>query len=128
MEEAVTALLLADAGLTALVGNRIHWMRLPQSVEGMPYVNLQTVSGIRDYHMGGPSGLTQHRLQVDAWGASYGSAKAAARAAAAVLSGHRGTTLRGGFIDSERDFADADSGDVNRLFRTSFDIMIWSAE
>jgi hypothetical protein len=128
MIEAVTAILLADAGVTALVGNRVHAMRLPQSVSVWPYINLQQISGVREYHQQGPSGLVEGRLQLDAWGERYLDAKNAAHAAARALSGYRDDTIRGGFIDNERDYADESAGGVTRLFRTQIDIMIWYKE
>lgn len=132
MEEAITFLLLGDAGVTALVGNRVHWLRLPQSVGEKPYINLQRVTGRRDYRMQGASGLVSSRLQIDAWGETYSSAKHSARAVIAALSGYRGivngTEIQGGFVDTERDLNDADAGDVNRLYRVSVDIEIWHSE
>lgn len=128
MEAALTSLLLADAGLTALVGDRVHWLRLPQDVDVKPYVNLQRVSGPRDYTMRGPSGYAVGRVQIDAWGLTYGSAKGAANAVITALSGYRSNSIQGVFVESERDDTGDDAGGVNRLFRTSVDVMIHYSE
>lgn len=127
MEEALRTLLLASAGLTALVGQRVHWVRSPQGTAS-PRVVLYVISGLRDMHMQGPSGLIASRVQIDCIGASYGSAKAVARAVEARLSGYSGSAsgvvFQGCFLIGERDdFEDADTPD--KLFRTSLDFNIW---
>jgi len=128
MEAALTSLLLADAGLTALVGDRVHWLRLPQEVDVKPYINLQRVSGARDYTMAGASGYAMGRVQADVWGLTYGSVKATAQALLAALSGYRGPTIQGVFVESERDDTGDDAGGVNRLYRTSVDVIIHYTE
>lgn len=127
MEEALRTFLLASAGLTALVGTRIHWVRSPQG-SASPRIVLYVISGLRDMRMDGPTGLIASRVQVDCIGASYGSAKAVARAVEARLSGYTGTAsgivFQGCFLIGERDdFEDADTPD--KLFRTSLDFNIW---
>lgn len=127
MEEALRTFLLASAGLTALVGTRIHFVRSPQG-SASPRIVLYVISGLRDMRMDGPTGLIASRVQVDCIGASYGSAKAVARAVEARLSGYTGTAsgivFQGCFLIGERDdFEDADTPD--KLFRTSLDFNIW---
>ena len=127
MEEALRTFLLASAGLTALVGQRVHWVRSPQG-SASPRVVLYGISGVRDMRMDGPTGLVASRVQVDCLGASYGSAKAVARAVEARLSGYSGTAsgivFQGCFLIGERDdFEDTETPD--KLFRTSLDFNIW---
>ena len=127
MEEALRALLLSGSDLTAQVGTRVHCVRSPQAA-ALPRVVLYRISGERDMHMQGPSGLVASRVQVDCIGASYGSAKAVARAVETVLSGYSGTFsgiwFQGVFLISERD--DYEDGDTpDKLFRTSLDFNIW---
>jgi len=86
------------------------------------------VSGTPDVHHAGASGLVVSRVQVDCWGASYGSAKAVARAVEAAITAQTFTQGATRFdvilIDSERD----DSTDeTTPLFRTSLDLMVHSA-
>lgn len=118
------ALLLNAAGVTALVSTRVYWGRAPQTVDGRPYVVLQRVDGIRDYHNQGASGYVASRVQADVYGETYTSTKKAARAVIAALSGHKGGIFQGIFIDSERDLPATDAGEVTNLFRTSVDVMI----
>jgi len=127
MEAALIAKLLATAGITALVSTRINWSRRPQGA-ALPAIVLQRISGTPDVHHAGASGLVVSRVQVDCWAASYGSAKAVARAVETAITAQTFTQGATRFdvilIDSERD----DSTDeTTPLFRTSLDLMVHSA-
>ncbi|CCE96154.1 hypothetical protein SFHH103_01657 [Sinorhizobium fredii HH103] len=128
METALTALLAGDARVKLLAGNKVHWVRAPQRT-ATPYAVLQVISSRDDYHMQGPSGLTDARVQIDAYAESYLAAKRLSDAILGVLSGYRGTVsgirLQGGFVENRRDFPASASGDVTPLFRRSADIIIW---
>lgn len=121
MEEALTTL------LASVAGGRRYWVRAPQGAT-LPYVVLNIVSGLRDYHTRGPSGYTQSRVQADCYGATYSAAKATARALRAAMSGVRGGDIQGVFIESERDLPAEDAGPVNHPFRTSIDLIIHHKE
>lgn len=129
MESALVAHLLGSAGLATLVGTRINWVRAPQGALS-PRIVLYRISGVRDMHMAGPSGLIASRVQVDCLGLTYDSAKSVARAVEARLSGFSGTRairFDGCFLVNERDdFSDTDTPD--KLFRTSLDFIIWHKE
>jgi hypothetical protein len=127
MEAALIAKLLATAGVTALVSTRINWSRRPQGA-ALPAIVLHRVSGTPDVHHAGASGLVVSRVQVDCWAASYGSAKAVARAVETAITAQTFTQGATRFdvilIDSERD----DSTDeTTPLFRTSLDLMVHHA-
>ena len=127
MEAALIAKLLATAGVTNLVSTRINWSRRPQGA-ALPAIVLQRVSGTPDVHHAGASGLVVSRIQVDCWAASYGSAKAVARAVETAVTAQTFTQGATRFdvilIDSERD----DSTDeTTPLFRTSLDLMVHHA-
>lgn len=132
MEGALTALLLGNAGVTALAGQRVYWRLVPQGVATGSWVVMHRVSGQRDYTTQAPSGLVSSRVQVDCVGASYGAAKVLARAVVAAAGGYRGTVggmaIQGIFIDAERDDDDSNTGDVATRFRTSLDLQIWHPE
>lgn len=131
MEEALVAFLLADAALAGLVATRITWQSRPQG-EALPAVTLQRVSGARDYHMQGPSGLVQSRVQVDCWGATYASALAVSRAVRSLLSGIRtetgGIELQGAFIDGERHDFEKDGNAAQAFHRVMIDFQVWHSE
>lgn len=121
MEEALTAL------LAGVASGRRHWGRAPQAVV-RPFVVLNRISGVRDYHMQGPSGFVSSRVQADIYADTYTAAKTTARALVAAVSGHRGSIIQGVFIDAERDLPAEDSGTVNTLFRVSIDLNISHSE
>jgi hypothetical protein len=131
MEEALIALLLAYAPLTALIGTspnaRLYWVRAAQGA-AKPYVTLQIISRIPDMTHAGANGLNTARLQVDCYGLTYLNAKSAARAVETRLSGYRGTSsgiiFDGIFKDSERDQYESDDS-TDKLFRVSMDFIIW---
>lgn len=130
MEQALVAHLLASTGLAVLVGTRIHWVRAPQGTAS-PRIVLYRVSGVRDMHMQGPSGLIASRVQIDCMGLTYSSAKSVARAVEERLSGFSGSRgsvrFDGCFLVNERDdYFDGDTTD--KLFRTSLDFIIWHKE
>lgn len=128
MEAALIAKLLASAGITALVGQRINWGRRNQA-EALPAIVLHRIDGAPDYHLTGASGIVESRVQVDCWGASYGSAKAVTRAVEAVVSAAHFTQGAVRFdailIVDERD----STFDENNtpLYRTSLDLTVFHA-
>lgn len=128
MEAALIAKLLATAGVTALVSTRINWLRRPQG-EALPAIVLHRIDGTPDVTHGGASGLVVSRVQVDCWGASFGSAKAIARAVQTAITAQTFTQGATRFdvilIADERD----STFDENNtpIFRTSLDLMIQSA-
>ena len=84
-------LLAADAGVSALVGDRIAWGVAGGQGLQNPCVVLYLIDDLPDYHMLGPSGLASARVQVDCRGTSWTQAKAVGRAVQALLSGFKGT-------------------------------------
>lgn len=129
MEEAITAILLADARVRYLAADRLHWGRLPQSASGTPYLILTLISGLPDYTNSGRSGLEQSRVQIDGYAATPLAARDLTDAAVRVLELYRGTVagiqLQGGFVAGKRDFQpDSPSGKAI-LYRRSTDFMLW---
>lgn len=134
MEEALTAVLLADEPLRDLVAGRIHWLARPQA-ESLPAITLQRIGGRRDYRTDGPSGLVESRVQLDAWGARFADAKGAARAAVRMLSGLSGRVadveFHGVFVDAESDQRDTTNSvgeHPSGVFRVRVDLMVWHTE
>ena len=121
MEAILTALLASVAG-----GKRYR-VRAPQTAT-RPFVVLTRVDGMSNYHMRGPSGYVESRVQIDVYGDTFTSTKAVADAVKATLSGYSGGPIQAIFLDSERDLPAEDAGEVTNLFRTSIDITIHHGE
>ncbi len=121
MEEELTAL------LASIAGGRRYWVRAPQTAQ-RPFVVLQRVSGLHDYHMEGPSGYVSSRVQVDVYADSFGEATTIGRAIVATLSGATTEKIQAIFIDGQRDLPAADAGEVTNLFRTSIDLIVHHGE
>jgi hypothetical protein len=121
MEALLTSLLAPVAG-----GER-YWLRAPQGTKA-PYVVMQRITGIRDYHMQGASGLVASRVQIDCYDNTYLGADGMAATIVAILSGYRGGVIQGAFVDGERDLPVSDAGEVKHLFRKSLDIIIHHKE
>lgn len=117
MEEVLTGL------LATVAGGRRYWVRAPATAT-RPFIVLNRVNGIRDYHMQGASGYIASRVQIDCYADTYSATKAIARSVISSLSGHSGGSIQAIFIESERDLPAADAGEVTNLFRNSIDITI----
>lgn len=126
MEADLIARLLADSGLSALVGNRITPIERPQD-EGLPAITLFRVSPGRSYTFGGASGSHGTLMQFDVWAASLMTAKQVMTALIAVLEQPAtvgGTVFEMSFLQSERDSSDDVPG-VGTITRKSVDFLIW---
>lgn len=127
MEEALSARLLADVAMAALVRTTVHWLERPAG-SALPGVTLQLLSAGRSYDHDGAAGLSGPRVRVDCWGASYGSAKLVARAVIAAIeppavSG--GIAFSNSFLIGERDLGPEDIPGGGKAFRVSMDFYVW---
>ncbi|MFE3839418.1 tail completion protein gp17 [Pseudogemmobacter sonorensis] len=124
MEIALRALLASSPAVSALAPqSRINWGVHPQGAP-LPALVLNVVSGIGSHHYRGPDGLIRYRVQIDAYGASYSSAKGLSEAVRQLLDGHKGGQILGVFLDTIRDHHEASAAD--RPFRVSQDFtIIW---
>ena len=130
MEEAIRAKLLATAALVTLVGSRVDWGLRPAGSE-LPGVAMFIVGGVPGMTTTGADGWTRYRVQIDAWGRTFKSA----RDVAATLGGSGGALVgfRGSvgtarlrtFILGDRSGNDADN--VGPLFKFSLDVLVWHA-
>jgi hypothetical protein len=128
MEEALLALLTAHEPLADLVGDRIAWDVKPQG-DADPSVTLHLISDPPDYHMQGPSGYVQSRVQIDVRAPHRTQAKAAADAIEALLSGYSGTVggvrFQGVFKDGSSRSSFGHTG-AEQVYLRSHDYMIHS--
>lgn len=134
MKTDLTAQLVADAPLAALVGERITW-RVRDQGAGLPAVVLTRVWSAPDYVYRGQDRLRQHRVQVDVYAASEAQAEAVTSALfndndTGVLDRLSGLFRGRGFvIDGPEDSHardDAPGGDGGQdIFRTRFDVRLF---
>lgn len=124
MESELRAILTGNAGVSALVGTRVHWIERAQG-GGLPSITLTGISRGENYSLHGRDGLATRRVQVDCWAETYASAKAVEAAVIAALSGYSGGIFQGIFLLSARDMREASgSDDFARIFRASLDFSI----
>lgn len=126
-EEALTAFLLADAGLAAVVAKRITWDERQQGAS-LPAIVLQVISGAPEASDEGRAGIESHRVQIDCWASTSLAAKTAARAVNAALEAVEmtsgDTVFEAVFLDAERDFSERGQGGRD-LYRRSLDYIFW---
>lgn len=131
IEQALMTFLLAQSGITALVGQRIHFAEVPQDAIG-PYLVANKISGPREHSHGGASGLAHPRFQFTAFAETYSAAKLVVAAVQAALQGYSGTMGGAGGVDVQAalydDETDLDPGDYTGLFGVAADYIIWHQE
>jgi hypothetical protein len=129
MRQALIDRLLADAGLAALVGSRVDWLKRPQA-GALPAITLQVTSSPYTYTMKGRTKLVDRQVQMDSWAADYPTVEAVRLALVAALDGPYEDPIRGLFIENERESFegrdDPDSSGSTDFFRVSLDIRVWS--
>lgn len=131
MQEDLIDLILANAGVSALIGARVWWVRRPQG-EAVPLAILSMVSSIPAVALAGQTNWTESRVQVDCYAKTYSVARAVARAMSAVLDGYSGTVggteVQGSFRISERDLFEGGDTEADRLFRVMIEYrVVWRA-
>jgi len=92
VEEALYALLSADATITGLVSTRIYPILAPQNA-ALPYVTYQVAASRHVHSLDGSSGLAFASVQINCNAASYSVAKAIAEAVRQELQGYAGTPV-----------------------------------
>ncbi|OYW87302.1 MAG: hypothetical protein B7Z20_05420 [Sphingobium sp. 32-64-5] len=126
MEADLIVRLLADSGLSALVGNRITLLERPQG-ESFPAVTLFRVSPGRSYTFSGASGSHGTLMQFDIWGLTPLSVAQVMTALTAALEQPAtvgGTMFEMSFLQSERDSSEDVPG-LGTVARKSADFLIW---
>lgn len=117
--------LAADAEVLALVADRIVWGSRPQG-ETLPCVVLHRITGARDYHLMGRSGLVESLVQIDCWAETWLAAKGVARAVGSALDSLVTDPFQKAFLTSERDDFEIDDG--RSYHRTLLEARVWHAD
>lgn len=130
IEQALKRHMEAQGDLTALVGERIYYVRAPQDVD-TPYLVFFKVTALRPHSHEGGSGLAYSRFQLSCFANSYYEAKQMAWALQAALQGFsgtmggaEGTEIGGCFYDNEQDNYEPEM----RLYHIAVDYLIWHRE
>ena len=126
IEKAIRAILVANSTVKAIT-TRCYPAKIPQDPT-YPLILFSKVTGMRDHHLQGPSGLAHPRFQVEAWATTYDAAKTLANAIREALDGYKGTVgtvvIGSILIESERDFYE----DAVSFHRVIMDWFIWHRE
>jgi hypothetical protein len=88
LEEALTAYLLAQSGLTALIGNNFKWDERPA---GTPMVVGINISDVKDHLLSGQSDLEHPYIQFTAYANTRAEARAVGNQLKAALADFSGT-------------------------------------
>lgn len=124
--------LLNAAGLTALVGERIHWGMAPEETV-TPYVVLTLVSARPEYVQKGRGGMTDYRIQADAYAETALAADDVAKAFVAAIEALPKPPFLGGFLITENSGLDVGAGRsvdqaATPLHRASLDVRVWRSD
>ena len=108
---AIREILIADTGVSTLIGRRIYAQHAPQGAV-LPYIVATRVSATRFPHMGGAWGQLQVRIQLDFSAADSTAARALAEAVRFALDGYSDTvTVADGHLDISSITLDGDADD-----------------
>jgi hypothetical protein len=122
-EAAVHARLISHPEVAGLVGTRVYPVTLPQTVT-LPAVSYLRVLAQHSHTYEGPCDLARARIQIDAWAAAYGQAKAVAEAIRHALAHFQDATVQAALATTERDLYEPDV----RTYRVSSDWFVWFSE
>jgi hypothetical protein len=114
--EAVRAVLVADATVLSLVGQRISPFLAAQGID-RPYVTLQRTALTPQNHLRGNGNLDYVRVQVDSWAETYESVRNVANACRAAWEA-AGNSVLGEFDNYD---PQVDPG----LYRITQDFQVW---
>jgi hypothetical protein len=117
IEDAMYSHLSTSTALTAIVGNRIYPMLMPQDPT-LPAVTFQRISNGPQWSINGPCGLDNPHMQVDCWTTSFAGSKAlsdALRKAMATAGTYSAVQL------TDQDIYEVDT----EIYRVSQDYSCW---
>lgn len=128
VEAAIIQLLIADSGVSAIVGDSV-WPGSKPQASGFPAIVVNWIEGEPIYTADGETGLNRVRFEIDAWAETYTGAKDLAAAVKTVLSAFQGTnsgvTIETALFESERDYREGGSNSDEYLFRSNLDLTVW---
>ena len=120
-ETALLRTLREDAGLSALVGNKVFPLAIPAG-NYLPSVTFQRLGGRPANTLAGASGLEEIDLLIDAWARDYSEAKAVAKAVRAAMPAN-GAHFEAHLIEDQDLYEDG-----TNYFRVSMEYKVWFLE
>jgi len=134
IETAFFSYVTSKAEITNLVSTRVFASVAPSSPT-YPYITFTVISNQPEHYMGGSSGLTSVRLQVDAWARLVSEQQDISEALRNVLDGYGGLMgtenldVRMCFMENRNTFEEPDKQGKNLpVHRASIDYLIWHKE
>lgn len=130
MAENLVARLTADAGVAALVADRVAWFGKARG-DGYPCVIISEIDPGRDYTHGGPDGLDGPRLQIDCYGRTDVEAVTLGRAVLACMEAPAtigSTKFYGAFLEGRQTIDDGEMMGGETLMRVSLDLTFYHEE
>ena len=110
-----------DAGLSALVGNKVFALVIPQGTK-LPCITFQRIGGMPANTLSGHSGLEEIDLQIDVWARDYDEAKAIAKAVRAAMP-PSGPRFSAHLIEHQDLYEDG-----TNYFRVNMEFKVWFLE
>ena len=110
-----------DAGLSALVGNKVFALVIPQGTK-LPCITFQRIGGMPANTLSGHSGLEEIDLQIDVWARDYDEAKAIAKAVRAAIP-PSGPRFSAHLIEDQDLYEDG-----TNYFRVNMEFKVWFLE
>ncbi len=130
LKEGIFTVVTADAGLTALIVDRIY-PDIADQKKQMPYITYQMESQEGVPHMTGVSGLARTEIQFTIWAATAESRSAVVKALRLLFDGKVRQTLGTVFVQISRNTGNIDTkenpddGSQNVVFGTFSDYSFW---
>ena len=110
-----------DEGLSALVGNKVFALVIPQGTK-LPCITFQRIGGMPANTLSGHSGLEEIDLQIDVWARDYDEAKAIAKAVRAAMP-PSGPRFSAHLIEDQDLYEDG-----TNYFRVNMEFKVWFLE
>jgi len=120
-ETVLLRMLQEDAGLSALVGNKVFALVIPQGTK-LPCITFQRIGGMPANTLSGHSGLEEIDLQIDVWARDYDEAKAIAKAVRAAMP-PSGPRFSAHLIEDQDLYEDG-----TNYFRVNMEFKVWFLE
>jgi hypothetical protein len=107
--------------LAPLVSGRCYPLNAPDPVT-KPYIVYSIVSEVTENTLDGDNGMSNSRVQVDAYGTSYGQVKGLAGKAGTIKAAMAGATTFSNIHLANRDLYENDT----QLYHVAMDFSVWS--